>query len=695
MRHIVILFLRPVKRVLERCLSIAVGEPVRLQLTRVRAAAIDFLSTATVPPLDVARTQQRCDKLLFGNSWYRIVQKPAGEIVILNAAGDITLVSDLFLATQVRLGCQHVAETARIIVSDVRSIGTGDDSEIALDATSKNLSTQITIVCRRASPAASVTFRTQSNLRSELEVLHHSLVLSMTSVLAALYLKNGKELRLFQQSRYWLDRQGARFGNGLSSVLVYHTPNISSLEVDIETNRLFVHVDHAQDHPLLHENKTGGYRDVSSMVLVLPQVHESSFTVWFGYEPKVMVRLMAQPGGFPSAHVWTEHACNTDFRVHRAVYFGSDQIVHARDAIGGFVKSKIPVTKSVFFENPNKILNAGLSKVATGPMPSLMGTEGFEDFIDELAKVGHEICLHCVAPGTSSETGIAAALKYMGERYKMQSWIDHFWFKNDGTRQGCQESFCCRGLRSYSRKLWEENNVRYFWNPYFEYMCNHPNYPYKNRRSPREELNHWTFDQDLHNPLYWRHPTFVGQADIVGPRTGPFMSFATFQAWYPSQHSNRYDPDRLSTLIDDWGISVAHSYITLHSDANKAWEQKSDGSIVISQEFDGLLKRMADLQRRGLLLNTTVRELLGYHMALEELEFRPAPEIGGIELINKSAESLRGLALASDGAEVWVNGRPVAGTWHSGSFIFVIDLEAGAAARIQSSKICASGVAAL
>jgi hypothetical protein len=62
--------------------------------------------------------------------------------------------------------------------------------------------------------------------------------------------------------------------------------------------------------------------------------------------------------------------------------------------------------------------------------------------------LGYEICLHCVAPETSSEVAMEAALEYMQKTYDTVSWIDHFWYRPDGVKSGCLESFCCEGLRN-------------------------------------------------------------------------------------------------------------------------------------------------------------------------------------------------------------------------------------------------------
>ena len=61
---------------------------------------------------------------------------------------------------------------------------------------------------------------------------------------------------------------------------------------------------------------------------------------------------MKNPAGFEATYIWNEHADFTDIKTNRATYFGSENVIHPDNAIGGFVKYNIPVTKSVFYDNP-------------------------------------------------------------------------------------------------------------------------------------------------------------------------------------------------------------------------------------------------------------------------------------------------------------------------------------------------------
>ena len=73
-------------------------------------------------------------------------------------------------------------------------------------------------------------------------------------------------------------------------------------------------------------------------------------------------RLMPVWDGYQSAFIFTEHADWTDLRTHRAVLFGNEHITKPEDAVGGFCYFDIPVTKSVFYWNPDNVTNEKTSK---------------------------------------------------------------------------------------------------------------------------------------------------------------------------------------------------------------------------------------------------------------------------------------------------------------------------------------------
>ncbi|HWA21425.1 MAG TPA: hypothetical protein VG735_03410 [Caulobacterales bacterium] len=570
--------------------------------------------------------------------------------------------------TDMRIGPREIEVAAPALVQ-VQPLA-GGALQVSLRATGKEVFCDIELHLRPDTPAVEFSCRTVTNRGFDVELFQQVVVFEVGPRLAQLFLKNRKSTRLFPRARYWLDKQGVRFGAGEESVWLYHTPAVSSIEVEPKSNRLFVNLDKADDHPMMVDEHDTSYRDASAVRLTAASALETKFSISIGYAPPDTPRLMIAPNCRLATHVWTEHACYTDLRVHRAVYFGDERIEKAIDATGGFVRHGIPVTKSVFFDNPDGVANDGHSPLFTGPQASLCTSPGMPVFLEELRDAGHEICLHCVQPNTSAHDAVEEALAHMGDKFGSVSWIDHFWYHPSGEKRGCAESFCCRGQVSYSHDLWRKAGVRYFWNPFYEYE------PLTEARPHMEVLNHWHWNEAVSNPLYWRHPTLGNPNAIATHRNGAFISFPTWESWFPRKDSARYALAQLNSLIDDWGVALAHTYPTFCGDANLAWREAEDGSIRIGEEFDALLAHMAELDQRGLLWNTTLRSLLGRLEQYEQVSVSPSPQSGGVVIENMSGAPLAGLTFALDTKAAVINGVLAAGVERGGAYLFARDLAA-------------------
>src|SRR6185369_8707437 len=125
----------------------------------------------------------------------------------------------------------------------------------------------------------------------------------------------------------------------------------------------------------------------------------------------------------------------------------------------GFVKNKIPVTKSVFYSNPEKILNSESrhKSIFTTPIASIKNTRGFMEFLKQLQLEGNEICLHTPDQYTSKKSLVEEACAYMQKNFQAVTWIDHGY--NNGPKNN-REAFVCDGLNknspSYAGDAWEK-----------------------------------------------------------------------------------------------------------------------------------------------------------------------------------------------------------------------------------------------
>lgn len=678
---------RRTKGVIEKALSAALGRSAELHLVLgpPQRAKYGAISVSTGPSRDPAitviglneaelerlgrarRNPGDAQEIVYQNRFYRIVKFPDGDIGIATTDGSNFLVSTIHVAIEGEVANRRIAQANLLAFSHIENWPIWNETEL-VTRVSGVLDCQIGLFCKADSPE--IRFAAQSAASAdEVKLSKLSIEFQVAQPVRELYLKNRKVLRRFLKERYWLDRQGAAFGCDEQSLIIYHSPEVSSLEFNHLANRLIVNLDASGDHPMMIDNPSGSYKDASCSILAPGDRLEAKFSLWAAFEPKILPRLMSQPKGYVSTHVWTEHACFTHERVHRAVYFGSDQVTSSGDAVGGFVKAGIPVTKSVFYDNPERVLNDPQTSHFKGPMAAIRTSENFEAFLNELSQLGHEICLHCAAPRTSTDEEMRTALNYMKESFDSVSWIDHIWYKPDGDKSGCIESFCCQGLSNYGQNHWQNFGVRYFWNPYYEY------YSAPHMRSPSESLDHWTWDPAFPNPLYWRHPTLTKGQGPLGTRSAPFISFATWEAWTPGDPTKDFYQDRhLAQLVDDWGIRVSHCYPTYVGDLNAAWEVREDGAVVTSQYFEQILARLVKLQEQGYLWNATLRDLLGYLVDLEKIEIRPDVESGGVRITNANGTAVEGLSLACDLDSVVVDGKKTSGAWRGNQYVFWFDL---------------------
>ena len=186
--------------------------------------------------------------------------------------------------------------------------------------------------------------------------------------MAEVYRKNTRLDTANFQKEYWLDKEGVKVGKNDKAVYVYHNTHISSSQWDKANNAIVFNLDYAPDHPLLHmpllPDTTNVKIDRSKNHYAAGGQASYSFSISVGLDNSCFPRFMQLPSGYEAAMLFTEHADFADLRTHRAVYFGSEDITTAAQATGGFVKWNIPVTKSVFYCNPDsfKKIRAGILK---------------------------------------------------------------------------------------------------------------------------------------------------------------------------------------------------------------------------------------------------------------------------------------------------------------------------------------------
>jgi hypothetical protein len=512
--------------------------------------------------------------------------------------------------------------------------------------------------------------------KKDISIRRESLVATFDIPVSAVFRKNGKVDINEIESEYWLNRGGALFGKGDRSALIYHTSNVSSLQLDSKKNIMFVNLEYFLDHPYINyplQNDGGGkWTDLSCSYYRSGSERNCQFSIYLGNITKVTPRFLLVPKGYLAGYIFTDHADGDYLQTLRAAYFGAEDISNINDARGGFTAYKIPVTKSVFYFNP----------IDSSTIPQ---STQILDFLDQLFNTGiYDLCLHTPENLNSNRNNLDESIKFMNKRYKTTTWIDHGFYNGKINR----ECFVCDGLnrdsKYYAADLWEKYNTRYFWNT-AEELKTEPSVHneviklrFRNasvalwsHHISSKELKDMNFISALvtlvrrlltesemntlqphkgeacPTPLYWLHPT----------RTEHFYSWVTdYVKTYNklSKTKVKKEYNLLCKLLNEWGIFINHGYFTRIS-PGKDILNKKEGKIIIDPSFDTILKIMAQMRDKGDLYITTIKELLNYWILCENVSFKYLPN-GTIDVNNNNDEPIIGLSFAVHEANVLVNG---------------------------------------
>jgi hypothetical protein len=539
-------------------------------------------------------------------------------------------------------------------------------------------------------------------------VNRESLVAGFDVSVSEVYRKNRQIDVEHFDSEYWLQRQGARFGSGNKSALIYHTPFVSSLQLDTKRNLLFVNLEYYLDHPFINipfqEDGGGKWVDLSKAKYIAGDERNSNFSIYFGGTPEVTPRIMLVPNGYLAGYVFTEHADGGNIRTHRAAYFGSEDISKVDDAVGGFVGHKIPVTKSVFYADPGGPSGSSIRDDSDWPQ--------FLDFLDQLNETGYyDICLHTPDGGNSTREVLEESIKFMKNRYDTRTWIDHGMYSGKINR----ESIVADGLNPnsayYSADLWEKYETSYFWSSAVEVIRNYSLKEdikklrffevsvnlWKRYLSP-EELNKIRFytafsemvrryqDKGELNslmsykgnafptPLFWQNLT----------QTRNFYSWVTDYA-KPVRDLTakkvKVEHELLNKLISDWGIFINHGYFVRNSQEDGDLSEHN-GKLVVNPYFDKILELMARLRDEGDLYITTIRDLLDYWILIGKISFDYMPD-GVINITNGNDRPIKGLSLVVHANTVRINGEIPKIRRIGEDTIFWFDIPAKHSVRLQ------------
>ena len=495
------------------------------------------------------------------------------------------------------------------------------------------------------------------------KVVRQTLVIPFIDSTLTVYRRNLHIDSTLFQPEYYLDREGFTIGKGDRSFTLYHpTGNYSfryaSLQLDAENRIAYINLDYWRDHPLIHyplcDTIEDYFEDISCADLIVKpgrglyigRCIRQNIYVNIGDDIHDLPRLMPVWDGYQSAFIFTEHADWTDLRTHRAVLFGNENITKPEDAVGGFCYFNIPVTKSVFYWNPDNVTNEKTSKgLFKGPVASIKTDKEFYKLLKTIKKQGFEICLHSPEIYTTIPDEFPKAMRFMRRQFDTKSWIDHGY--NNGTDKNREDLVCDGLLRNspyYAADLWEKNGVRYLWNAYYE----------ENR------MEHYNFDSHFVQPFDGFGDALPNRQITTLPNSGKdFLLWSTPSTLEVNKDSEWYyyfDSIRLQRLVDNHNVFITHVY-PAWSDPHRAfWQYNENGTAVAMPGFNFALSQLARFRDEKKILPTTIEQYLSHYEKLLNIDYQIIDQ-NTVRLINRG-ESIEGLTLLCT-KPIIVEGKPI------------------------------------
>lgn len=485
---------------------------------------------------------------------------------------------------------------------------------------------------------SNVNFDLESTYLKDAKVIKSSLIFPFLNDDFTVYRRNPFVDSVNYQDVYYLDKEGFSLNLERKQLNLYHPENVSSIQLDTKKSIAYINSDYHYDHLLIRYellDTSDYYIDNSATLMKKSTSHNSSFSISLTDKTE-LPRIMPIMNGYESAFIWTEHADWADIKTHRATYFGNEEIENVEDAIGGFAYYNIPVTKSVFYNNPDSVTNYEKNNDFPGLHSTIMTDSLFFDFLNQLKNKGFDICLHTPEQYTTTQENLSEALSFMKNNFASPSWIDHGYNNSELSNR---ENMVCDGLDSsspyYAYELWKANGVKYFFNASYEEIMPRP-------------FSEYIFENYLFRP----YPGFGDALPL--PKVSTLPMFPEILLWstpYTMEPGETWAWDYyfeqyvLDKLVDYRYVFITHIYPAWVEEGRGYWEMK-DGKYVAKEGFNSALEKIAAMEKEHLLLPTTIADYMTYQQQLQSLEYKVEAD-GTVVLRNKNEETIKGLSLIS------------------------------------------------
>lgn len=433
----------------------------------------------------------------------------------------------------------------------------------------------------------------------------------------------------------WLGKEGF-VCNGKSFRTVIFKPDVSSVQIDGMKRIAVLNLDYAADHPMLHfpsmKKSEGKYIDRSNSLFKKGDTLSGSFSMVCTQLEDLPV-LSRYPDGYSAAFIWTEHADFSNLRMHKAIYYGADTIDEPSRARGGFIRHRVPVTKSIFFQNPTGENTVKKHAAFAEPSASYKSTPGFAQFLRDIHRKGNEICLHSPDPFTTTLADLELSLKTMKDEFGSKAWIDHGY---DNGPESNREDLNCDGFeprsKLYAAPLWEKYGLKYFWNSFYEDSSPYSSFTFNSFFSKP----YFGWGERFPYPVYWQHLTRTGNA--YHWRTNSTTDFSDGRMW-----SYYFSDQRLNDLCFSRQTEIAHFYGP-RVDSTNGFYRINERVIDIEPEFDMVLKKLNDYREKKKIWLTTISDYMDFQSKLDRLKITITPE-GIVHVANMNRESVQGATL--------------------------------------------------
>lgn len=488
-----------------------------------------------------------------------------------------------------------------------------DKTVLLFEVRNSNKYQKIEMICHNNSDK--IRFQITEKYHQESNVKRNSILVNLNPKPDEIYRFNRQIHDSLLQEEYWLDKEGLKCGKGPNSFLIYHTPKVSSLQYHSSKNALLVNLDWERDHPFfrfpLAPDSTNWKHEQSYNTYSAKEVKKFEFDIYVGQEYKNIPRFLKNPDGFEATYIWSEHADHTDIRTNRAVYFGNENIINAEDAEGGFVKYNIPVTKSIFYCNPDSVDNVKKSQgLFTSLESSYVESIEYQEFLDQISEYQSEICLHTPEHFTTKKGVMKMALKNMQEKFNSPTWIDHGYTNQAHSNR---EDLMCDGTlkesKFYALDLWKKYDIKYVHNAYYEEYLSFMDWSVA---GSVEDFN-TSWGDLMPRPDYWKH---TSTENLYHWPTNGVLTIERNELW-----GYFYNKKSLGQFVENASVKFNHCYPAWTDLTHGFWAFNADSTLVSQTGFDQTLKLLSEYRDSGALNITTIDKYLDYRTALGNITY--------------------------------------------------------------------------